>query len=208
MMTAGSCGRGSSGQSRRYKPLPVIPWETNMRRLHHEGADLPFRSTLASPIIRRHFIQFAVAAAVAAVLSGLMQIPSANATLLNFDFSFTNTTGNVDGTVTGVIFGLTDNAVSTASRIIITSAPDQLQFLGAGPFPITVMPEPGFKHSFTVDGGRVVAADLNAEFFSTADGGGEAFIALIDNIPGPFFTCQVGGEHDEAYDYLAGCTTG
>jgi hypothetical protein len=130
-----------------------------------KGPISSLRSTLASPMIRRHFLQFAVAAAVAAVLSGLMHIPSANATLLNFDFSFTNTTGNVDGTVTGEIFGLTDNAVSSASKIIITSAPDQLQFLGTGPFPITVMPEPGYKHSFTVEGGDVVATDQMQSFF-------------------------------------------
>lgn len=127
-------------------------------------------------MIRRHVIQFAVAAAVAAVLSGLMHIPSANATLLNFDFSFTNTTGTVDVTLKGEIFGLTGNAVSAALRIIITSAPDQLRYLGASPFPMTVFPVlPPFglitldSNSVTVDQGHVVAANIAGNFCSPYD---------------------------------------
>jgi hypothetical protein len=44
---------------------------------------------------------------------------------LIFDFSFSNTTGNVAGTVTGEILGLTDNtALEAATDIVITSYPD------------------------------------------------------------------------------------
>ena len=42
---------------------------------------------------------------------------------LDFNFSFSNVTGNADGTVTGEIFGLTNNATSAASDIVIDSAP-------------------------------------------------------------------------------------
>jgi len=47
---------------------------------------------------------------------------------LIFDFSFSNTTGNVAGTVTGEILGLADNtAGEAASDIEITSYPDALR---------------------------------------------------------------------------------
>jgi hypothetical protein len=47
---------------------------------------------------------------------------------LNFDFSFSNTTGNTAGTVTGEIEGLVDNTANQqASAVIITSAPSVYQ---------------------------------------------------------------------------------
>jgi hypothetical protein len=43
---------------------------------------------------------------------------------LNFDFSFTNVTGDVNGTVTGLIEGLTNNAISAATHVIVGSHPN------------------------------------------------------------------------------------
>ena len=51
---------------------------------------------------------------------------------LDFNFSFSNVTEDVSGTVTGVIKGLTDNATSAASDITITFAP-----AGVTPLPAT-----------------------------------------------------------------------
>jgi hypothetical protein len=45
---------------------------------------------------------------------------------LTIDFSFTNTVGNVTGTVTGEIEGLADNGFSSATDIVIESAPAAL----------------------------------------------------------------------------------
>jgi hypothetical protein len=50
----------------------------------------------------------------------------------NYDFSMTNTVGNVDGTVLGEVFGLTDNATGTATGIVVTSYPGGLN-IGAVP---------------------------------------------------------------------------
>jgi hypothetical protein len=61
---------------------------------------------------------------VAAALS-LTGVQSAQA--LDFNFSFTNTSGNVSGTVTGTIFGLTNNTSNQqASSIVINSFPAAL----------------------------------------------------------------------------------
>jgi hypothetical protein len=50
-------------------------------------------------------------------------IISGEAQMLNFDFSITNTTGTTPGVVTGILFGLQNNAESAPTDIEITSAP-------------------------------------------------------------------------------------
>jgi len=62
-------------------------------------------------------------------LIGLMHPAAAHATLLDFTFSFTGTVppGNVAGTVTGEIFGLTEGATSSASNVIVDSYPAGLE---------------------------------------------------------------------------------
>jgi hypothetical protein len=45
---------------------------------------------------------------------------------LTIDFSFSNTLGNVPGIVTGEIEGLADNGFSSATDIVIDSAPSAL----------------------------------------------------------------------------------
>jgi hypothetical protein len=50
-------------------------------------------------------------------------IVSSQAQLLNFDFSITNTTGATDGVITGILYGLQNNASSAPTDIVITSAP-------------------------------------------------------------------------------------
>jgi hypothetical protein len=68
-------------------------------------------------------------ALLGAGLIGLMHPMAAQATLLDFRFSFTGTVppGNVAGTVTGEIFGLTEGATSPASNVIADSYPVGLE---------------------------------------------------------------------------------
>ena len=58
-------------------------------------------------------------------LLSLMHPAAAQATLLDFTFSFTGTVppGDVAGTVTGEIFGLTEGATSSATNVIVDSYP-------------------------------------------------------------------------------------
>ena len=50
-------------------------------------------------------------------------IPAVDAATVNFIFSFTNSTGNVAGTVTGEILGLLNNSTCPATHVIIDSYP-------------------------------------------------------------------------------------
>jgi hypothetical protein len=62
-------------------------------------------------------------------LIGLMHPAAAQATLLDFTFSFTGTAppGSVAGTVTGEIFGLTAGITSSATNVIVESYPAGLE---------------------------------------------------------------------------------
>jgi hypothetical protein len=62
-------------------------------------------------------------------LLGLMHPAAAQATLLDFTFSFTGTIppGTVAGTVTGEIFGLTEGTTSSATNVIVDSYPVGLE---------------------------------------------------------------------------------
>jgi hypothetical protein len=80
----------------------------------------------------------------------------------DFSFSFTNTVGNVAGTVTGEILGLTDNSTGPAAKVIVESFPAGLNsVLGSAPIDATSWTI--FNNSFTETGGQVVAADFDAE---------------------------------------------
>jgi hypothetical protein len=62
---------------------------------------------------------------LALILVGAFSAQSVHAD--DFSFTFTNNTpGDVDGTVTGDIYGLVDNANSTPTSIVMTSAPADL----------------------------------------------------------------------------------
>jgi hypothetical protein len=91
---------------------------------------------------------------------------------LNFDFSFTNTFGSVPGTVTGEVFGLTDDATSTPTDVVIDSYPAGLTGLPAAPWDIYTVPgfeygNSGLASNFTVAGGVITAADFG--FFTSAN---------------------------------------
>src|SRR5271170_3031461 len=80
---------------------------------------------------RRHFpvggrAMMRIMTVLGAGLVGLMHPTAAHAVPLDFMFSFSNTVGAVNGTVTGEIFGLTDNATGPASNVILDSYPTGL----------------------------------------------------------------------------------
>jgi len=81
---------------------------------------------------------------------------------LNFDFSITNTLGNVSGTVTGEIFGLSDNtADQAATDIEILTYPTGITGLPAAPFDIFGFPNTTItSNEFTVSGGVITAMDF------------------------------------------------
>jgi hypothetical protein len=111
-----------------------------------------------TPTLRTIEMQkFLIAAAMAVCLT-----PPAHATL-NFTFSFVGTPGDgVPGTVTGEIYGLTDNTANQpATDIVITSYPSALTYLPSTPWDIFSVPGMYFDvNSFTVSSGQITAASF------------------------------------------------
>jgi hypothetical protein len=107
---------------------------------------------------------------IASLVTAVLAVPvSQPSTALTFDFSFTNdpTIGNVSGTVTGEIVGLTDNATSAATAVYIYSIPAPLS-LPDVPFNILSPPadfttnETTFQNTFTVSQGQIISAEFLA----------------------------------------------
>jgi hypothetical protein len=119
-------------------------------------------------------------------LIGLMPPAAAQATLLDFTFSFTGTVppGTVAGTVTGEIFGLTEGATSAATNVIVDSYPAFFE----PSTPQTLFPPVLLVNSFTVNSsGEVTDALYNAlqlqqggNFFLKFDALGENFFGIFN----------------------------
>jgi hypothetical protein len=113
---------------------------------------------------RRHFHEggramMRIMTILGAVLIGLMHPTASHAGPLDFMFSFTGTVppGNVAGTVTGEIFGLTNNATGPASNVIVDSDPG-LDIPAPRPL---IFSDQAFN-SFTVVNGAITLADYTA----------------------------------------------
>ena len=105
---------------------------------------------------------FSVIGSMAAVLTVLM-FSSTSARADNFTFSFSNTVGNVSGTVTGEIFGLTNNATGPASEVLITSFPAGLDsVLGSAPIDVSLWTSQ-VADSFTETNGMVTGGGFEAQ---------------------------------------------
>ena len=93
----------------------------------------------------------------------------AQAVSLNFDFSITNdpTWGNVNGTVTGEVFGLVNNATSSATSVEVFTWPAGLIPLASQPYytaPIQATTWANqFENSFTVVAGVVTSGGFHAD---------------------------------------------
>lgn len=87
----------------------------------------------------------------------------ARAAIVDFYFSFTNVTGDTNGTVTGRILGLSDNAAGqAATNVLIDSYPEPLSF---GFFNVgndATAWETQLVNSFDVSGGLITAATFAA----------------------------------------------
>jgi hypothetical protein len=104
--------------------------------------------------------------AVTAVLATLGAAPS---DALTVDFSFTNVTGTIPGTVTGEIFlPSSANGIYAATQVWIDSAPAAISLSpGVPPFDILALPgvvTQGFDNKFTVSNGNITNASFGAHW--------------------------------------------
>jgi PEP-CTERM motif len=142
----------------------------------------------------------------------LLFVSSAHAQLEDFDFSFVGapTHSNVNGTVTGEIIGLQNNAASAPTDIIITSAPAGLDLpslrydLNANGWTLS-----GAGDTITVANGVITGADYQASLnggsffdlnFSITNNGvtvaelngleyqGTKYVANVDGLSGVTYT--------------------
>ncbi len=115
--------------------------------------------------------------AVFALAIAAVALSSVSAQADDFTFSFVNTVGNVGGTVTGEILGLTNNSTGPATEVLITSFPSGLNsVLGSAPINATDFTSQ-VSNSFTETNGQVTAADFIA--WETVDSytyGGELYV--------------------------------
>jgi PEP-CTERM motif len=104
------------------------------------------------------------------IIAVVAMMPSTPSKAIVFEFSFTNAgdPGTTSGTVTGRIFGLSDNTTSAATDVIIDSYPSAL---GGVPTPLNLFSYPLITgnptsistNSFTVSGGHIAAANFYAD---------------------------------------------
>jgi hypothetical protein len=110
----------------------------------------------------------------------------------NFSFSFSNDPafGNMDGTVTGKIFGLTDNATSSATDVIIDRYPASLIQFGSYSTPVDVSTWTNsfvYENSFTVVNDQITGGAFSIVDSATNDvllinssllGGGDNYLSI------------------------------
>lgn len=93
----------------------------------------------------------------------VLTLSSRSAKADNFTFSFSNTIGDVSGTVTGEIFGLTNNATGPATEVLITSFPAGLDsVLGSAPIDASLWTSQ-VTNSFTETGGMITGGAFEAQ---------------------------------------------
>jgi PEP-CTERM motif len=116
----------------------------------------------------------------------------------DFTFSFTGPgpDGGVSGTVTGIIYGLTNNTASAATEVVITSFPaDLVSIYPAGPIDATTWDQQ-FANSFTEIDGQITDADFIAE--NTYEGLGYGSQLYINGSSSGYNFLNIDGE-DESY---------
>jgi hypothetical protein len=97
----------------------------------------------------------------ALALSGIV-LSGTSANADDFSFTITNTDGNVSGTVTGEILGLTDNSTGPATQVLIESYPAAFaSIVGPGPIDATQF-FTQLENSFTEVNGVVTAGTFGA----------------------------------------------
>jgi hypothetical protein len=97
----------------------------------------------------------------ALALSGIV-LSGTSAKADDFSFTITNTDGNLPGTVSGEILGLTDNITGPAAQILIESYPTAIaSVVGPGPIDATLFLNQ-LVNSFTEVNGVVTAGSFGA----------------------------------------------
>jgi PEP-CTERM motif-containing protein len=104
---------------------------------------------------------------VAGILMTAAVVAPQNANALAFFFSFTNDVGNVSGTVTGEVFGLTNNSTSSATLVELLSWPSGLvpsanQSFYVPPINVTSWATQDIN-TFTVLDGQVTSGSFHAD---------------------------------------------
>ena len=112
-------------------------------------------------------------AAVALILS------TSTARADDFTFSFSNTVGDVSGTVTGEIIGLTNNSTSSASEVLITSYPAGLNSIFGNPIDASLWDQQ-FQNSFTEVGGELTGGSFWAQDTVAGDSVGAQLYLNVD----------------------------
>jgi hypothetical protein len=112
----------------------------------------------------------------------------ANARADDFTFSFTNNVGSVAGTVTGEIFGLTNNSTSAASEVIIDSYPtfpSNPSNLGPAPIDVTAWADQIYN-LFTESDGAITYDVFTASASTTSITSGLFQLTGGTTLSGPF----------------------
>ena len=137
------------------------------------------------------FKSFAKGFIALVVLAG--SLTSAQAALV-FQYSFTNLSGTVSGTVTGKIYGLNDNGTGAASSVTIESFPVGLNSVfGAGPIDTSIWDQQ-VQNQFTVSGGQVTGGGFYArQTLNFLSYGAQLF---INGNTGPYNFVNIDGADD------------
>jgi hypothetical protein len=134
---------------------------------------------------------------LSATLFASLAVFAAPAQALVFDFSFTNTTGAFQGTVTGQIFGLVDNSTSAPTQVTVDTVPPGYGALFNSPvtYPLDTDAFVDLTHDFfTVVDGQITDADYSAQKNNAPNSnpGGGFELQLISGHPsGAAFDFQV-----------------
>ena len=95
--------------------------------------------------------------------AGFALAASVRAQTLDFSFTVANSLGNVNGSFSGVVYGLGDNSTGPATDVVITSFPNTLNsVVGTAPIDVFASPWSVEDNSFTVTGGQITAAGFDA----------------------------------------------
>jgi hypothetical protein len=100
---------------------------------------------------------------------------------LTFSFTVTNTQGDVPGTFTGEIFGLTNNTTSAATHVVIDSFPSGLNSLVSPPIDATTWDQQ-YQNSFTVSNDQITDGGFWAQ--QTINGIGQGYQLYLNGEDG------------------------
>jgi len=112
-----------------------------------------------------------------AALTLMLSASSARAD--DFTFSFSNTVGDVSGTVTGEIIGLTNNSTSSATEVLITSYPVGLDSIFSNPVNASLWDQQ-YQNSFTEVGGELTGGSFWAQDTVSGDSVGAQLYLNVD----------------------------